>query len=318
MDDLPYFGPARIEAALPWPTMVQTLREAFASAVEAPARHHHSVPRPGMAKPADLLLMPAWRPGAATGIKIVHVASGNEQHGLASIQGVYLLFDGPTGTPRAVLDGTTLTLRRTAGASALAASFLAREDIRSHLVVGAGALCPNFVHAHRAVRPSLAEVLIWNRTPAKARAVATSLRDQDIDARAVDDLDRAVGCADLISVATNATSPLIRGRDVQPGTHVDLVGAYTRTMRESDDALIAAASVFVDTREGALAEAGDLLQAIDSGAFAAASIRGDLAGLVQGRIAGRRTGDEITLFKSVGAALEDLAAAEAVVAAGAR
>lgn len=312
MQGIRFFAPADIEAALPWPRMIRALRDGFAAGADAPVRHHHPVPRPGMDRPADLLIMPAWRPGSVTGIKIVHVASGNEAKGVPSIQGLYILFDGPTGTPRAVLDGAALTLRRTAGASALAASFLARDDVRTHLVIGAGALCPNFVHAHRAARPSLDKALIWNRRPEKAETAATALNEQGIDAEAVRDLPAAIGRADLISAATNATEPLIRGADVRPGTHVDLVGAYTRPMRESDDALIRAASVYVDTREGALAEAGDLLQAIDSGAFSPDQIRGDLRELVLGQVPGRRSGDEITLFKSVGAALEDLVAAEAV------
>ncbi|WP_035485811.1 bifunctional Delta(1)-pyrroline-2-carboxylate/Delta(1)-piperideine-2-carboxylate reductase [Geminicoccus roseus] len=310
-----FFGPAEIEAALPWPRMVEALREGFAAGAEAPVRHHHAVPRPGMDRPADLLIMPAWRPGSSTGIKIVHVAPGHEAKGIPSIQGLYILFDGPTGTPRAVLDGAALTLRRTAGASALAASFLARDDVATHLVVGAGALCPNFVHAHRAVRPSLTKTLIWNRRPEKAAGVAQRLQEQGLDAEAVADLPAAVRRADLISAATNSTAPLIRGADVRPGTHVDLVGAYTRAMRESDDALVGLASVYVDTREGALAEAGDLLQAIDAGAFAPEDIRGDLRELVLGKAQGRRSVDEVTLFKSVGAALEDLVAAEAVVGA---
>ncbi|HEX2525655.1 MAG TPA: ornithine cyclodeaminase family protein [Geminicoccus sp.] len=314
MDGLPFFGPAAIEAALPWPCMVEALREGFRHGAEAPVRHHHRIPRPGAEGPADLLIMPAWRPGAVTGMKIVHVAPGNEAKGLASIQGLYLLFDGPTGTPKAVLDGAALTLRRTAGASALAASYLARDDVRVHLVVGAGALCPNFILAHRSVRPSLQEALIWNRHPAKAEAVAARLRGDGLHAEAVQDLPSAVRRADLISAATNSTVPLIRADDVRPGTHVDLVGAYTRTMRESDDVLVAAASVFVDTREGALAEAGDLLQAIEAGAFQAGAIRGDLRELARGDVQGRRSAQEITLFKSVGAALEDLVAAEAVLA----
>ena len=318
MTDLPFFGAPEIEAALPWPIMIEALREGFAGGAEAPARHHHRVPRPGMVQPADLLIMPAWRAGSATGIKIVHVALGNEARGLASVQGLYLLFDGATGTPRAVLDGGALTMRRTAGASALAASYLARDDVRTHLVVGTGALCPNFVHAHRAARPSLARVLLWNRTPEKAIAVAQALRDAGVDALAIEDLPAAVRQADLISAATNSTDPLVRGADVQPGTHVDLVGAYTAAMRESDDALIQAASVFVDTKDGALAEAGDLLQAIEADAFSPEAIRGELRDLVTGQVEGRRSADEITLFKSVGAALEDLVAAETVAAASTR
>ena len=309
--NLPWYDAAAVEAALPWPVIIEALRQGFRAGGEAPVRHHHAIPRQGQA-PADLLIMPAWVPGSATGIKVVHVASGNETKGLPSVQGVYLLFDGPTGTPRAVMDGTALTLRRTAAASALAASYLARDDVRTHLVVGAGALCPNLVLAHRTVRPSLERVLVWNRTYQRAFDSAAGLRRRGIPAMASNDLAAAIAEADLISCATMSVEPLVRGADVRPGTHVDLIGAYSPRMRETDDALIAQADVYVDTREGALAEAGDLLQAIASGAFRAEDIKGDLFQLVRGEVAGRGGDTQLTLFKSVGSALEDLIAARTV------
>lgn len=255
--------------------------------------------------------MPAWQKDAVTGVKIVHIASGNERRGLPSVQGVYLLFDGPTGTPLAMLDGYTLTVRRTAAASALAASFLAREDSESLLLVGAGAMAPHLARAHATVRP-IRRVAVWNRTPERAQALADELRGEGMAAEVVTDLDAALGRADIVSCATMSREPLVRGDRLRAGTHVDLIGAYMPTMRESDDATMRRAEVYVDTYEGALAEAGDILQAIDAGAMSRDDIRGDLAELCRGIRQGRRSAATITAFKSVGTALEDLVAARLV------
>lgn len=311
MAGIAHHDAAGVHAALPYPALIEALRRGFAQGATAPVRHHHSVPRPG-ADPAVLLLMPAWFAGGVTGVKLVHICTGNEARGLPSVQGLYVLFDGPTGTPLATLDGTALTLRRTACASALAASRLARPDAASLLVVGAGALAPHLARAHAAVRP-IRRVRIWNRTPERAREVAAALAATGLEAAAVEDLATAQAEADVISCCTMSRAPLVRGELVRPGTHVDLVGAYTPAMRESDDALIARARVFVDTREGALAEAGDLLQPIASGSFTAERIVADLADLASGRDPGRRAADEVTVFKSVGSAVEDLIAAALVV-----
>ena len=302
-----------VHRALPYPRLIETLRAAFAGEVEVPVRHHHAVPRPGQ-DPGVLLLMPAWQPGAVTGVKLVHICAGNESRGLPSVQGLYVLFDGPTGTPLAVMDGTALTLRRTAATSALAADWLARPDARRLLVIGAGALGPHLARAHAANRP-IDEIRIWNRTPARAEAAATTLAAEGLPARATADLDAALARADIVSCGTMSREPLVKGDLLRPGTHVDLVGAFTPAMRESDDATMRRARVYVDARDGALAEAGDILLAIRSGAFAADKICGDLFELARGEAAGRGSADEITLFKSVGNALEDLAAARLVAAA---
>jgi alanine dehydrogenase len=302
---------AAVHAALPYPALIEALRQGFAAGAEVPPRHHHEVPRPGQ-DPAVLLLMPAWQPGAATGVKLVHICPGNERQGLPSVQGLYVLFDGPTGTPRAVLDGTALTLRRTAAASALAAGYLARPDARKLLVVGAGALGPHLARAHSAARP-IDEIAIWNRKPERAEAAAGELRAEGLPAKAVAGLEEELGRADIVACATMSTEPLVRGDQVRPGTHVDLVGAFTPRMRESDDALMRRARVFVDARAGALSEAGDIVLAIESGAFAAEKIQADLFELARGEAQGRGSADEITVFKSVGNALEDLVAARLVV-----
>ena len=302
-----------VHRALPYPLLIQALRQAFAAPVTVPARHHHEVERPGR-DPGVLLLMPAWQPGAATGVKLVHICAGNEAESLPSVQGLYILFDGPTGTPLAVMDGTALTLRRTAATSALAADWLARADARRLLVIGAGALGPHLARAHAAIRP-VDEIRIWNRTTGRAEEAARLLAAEGLPARAVADLDGSLSWADIVSSATMSREPLVRGELLRPGAHVDLVGAFTPTMRESDDDAIRRAAVFVDAREGALSEAGDILLAIRSGAFTADRIRADLFELARGEACGRRSDDEITLFKSVGNALEDLAAARLVVAA---
>ncbi|HUG60420.1 MAG TPA: ornithine cyclodeaminase family protein, partial [Methylomirabilota bacterium] len=223
---------------------------------------------------------------------------------------------GETGEPLAVLDGRTLTLARTAAASALAASFLARPDARSMAMIGAGALSPYLIAAHAAVRP-IERVAIWNRDGAKAASLAASLHGGVHDGRriavtAASSIAEAVADADIVSAATMATEPLIRGADLRPGSHVDLVGGFTPAMREADDDAVRRASVYVDTRVGALAEAGDIVQPIAAGVIGEADIRGDLADLCRGLSTGRADPGEITLFKSVGTALEDLAAASLV------
>ncbi len=257
-----------------------------------------------------MLLMPAWEHDGYIGVKIVNVFPQNAAAGLPAIAGLYLLSEGRHGTPLACIDGGELTRRRTAAASALAARHLAREDAETLLVVGTGRLAPMLLEAHAAVRP-IRRVRIWGRNPDKAAAMAREYADRGLDCRAVDDSGLAVatGEADIITCATLSTAPIIHGAWLAPGSHLDLVGAFRPDMRESDDACLQKADVFVDTYAGAMGEAGDILQAMDAGAFTQEEIRADLAELERGTRGGRASGDAITLFKSVGASLEDLAAA---------
>lgn len=305
-----------VEAALPYGRLVEALREGFRAGAGVPTRHHHAVPRPGQ-EPAILLLMPAWREGDVTGVKLVHIARGNELKGLPSVQGLYVLFDGPTGTPLAVMDGAALTTRRTAAASALAASYLARPDARVLTMVGAGAMAPHLVRAHAAVRP-IAEVRLWNRSRPRAEAVVAELAADAMQVAVVDDLEAAVRSADIVSCATLSREPLVQGAWLRPGTHVDLVGGFTAEMRESDDAVMRRGEVFVDTFEGAMVEAGDIVLAVRSGALTPERIRAELRGLCARLHPGRTDPAAITVFKSVGTALEDLVAAKLVHAATAR
>jgi ornithine cyclodeaminase len=253
--------------------------------------------------------MPAWHADDAgfAGVKVVTVFPYNASHARPSVMGTYLLLAGDTGEPLAALDGVALTLRRTAATSAFASRQLSRPDASRLAMIGAGALAPHLIAAHAAVRP-IGNVAIWNRTPETARRLAASLDRTGLVVTATDDLEGAVRNADIVSTATMSRAPLIRGAWLAPGTHVDLVGAYTPDMRETDDEAIRRARVFVDTRSG-MKESGDIAQPLASGALAEAGIAGDLHDLAHGADAGRRTPDEITLFKSVGNAIEDLAAA---------
>ena len=301
----------QVDAALGYADLVAHLRRAFVEGCEAPLRHHHTLQNPN-GPDTILLLMPAWRPGGAAGVKIVSVAPGNADLDLPSVLGAYVLLDGVTGQVKAQIDGPRLTLRRTACASALAANYLARPDASDLLVVGAGALAPHRIGAFAAVRP-IRNVTIWNRRPERAERLATRFDGNGLNVRATTDLETAARQADLISCATNATAPLIHGAWLKPGAHLDLIGAFTAEMRESDDEAVRRARIFVDTRDGALSEGGDIIQAIAGGAMAADDIQADLFDLCRGDHPGRGGDDEITLFKSVGTALEDLAAAELVV-----
>jgi len=285
---------AATAALLPFDRLVPALRAAFAAGADVPSRHHHALPGG-----ATLLLMPAWQ-ADWLGVKVVTVHPGNAARGLPAVHSTYLLSEAATGRPVLLLDGDTLTARRTAAASALAASFLARPDAGRLLLVGAGRVASLMPAAHRTVRP-IREVRVWNPTAARADALVAALRRDGFDAGRAGDLQAAAAWADIVSCATLSNAPLIEGDWLRPGTHLDLVGAFTPAMREADEAAMRRARVFVDT-PAALHEAGELA------ALGAADVRGTLATLCRGG-AGRLDADEITAFKSVGTALEDLAAA---------
>ncbi|TBW41215.1 ornithine cyclodeaminase family protein [Siculibacillus lacustris] len=306
-----------IDRVLTRADMVAALRAGFAEAMVTPVRHHHTLARAGEPT-AMLLLMPAWSDTAETigedavmGVKLVSVVPGNAARGLPSVVGAYVLMSGVTGEPLAVIDGSRLTLWRTAAASALAADHLARVDAQRMVMVGAGALAEHLIEAHTAIRP-IREVRVWNRSLERAQELAAKFADRAFTVTATDDLEGAVVAADLVSTATMSSDPVVRGAWLAPGTHLDLVGAYTPKMRETDDTAIGRARIYVDTRAGALAEAGDLVQPITEGRITAADVVGDLADLCRGTVAGRGGAEEITLFKSVGTALEDLVAARLV------
>jgi ornithine cyclodeaminase len=261
----------------------------------------------------DWLMLPAWQHDRCFGLKTVSVFPANAAKNIASVQGAYLLFDGETGEMLCGLDGAMLTLRKTAANSAAAADWLARKDAETLCMIGAGALAPHLVEAHCAVRP-IRQVLWWNRSrPALDRAVADlAPRLPKVSLVAADDLHDAISFADIVSAATMANAPLVKGVWLRSGTHLDLVGGYRPDMREADDDCVAfAARHYVDARFTTIEEAGDLTQPIASGALDPAAVI-DMGQVARGEKPKRISPDEITWFKSGGGGHEDLAMAWAV------
>jgi ornithine cyclodeaminase/alanine dehydrogenase-like protein (mu-crystallin family) len=317
-----FFDGGDVDAALVYPQLVDILEAAFAKGAISPPRHHHAVALDGRPE-ATLLLMPAWEalaPGSPyagryMGVKAVTVFPDNAAHGKPAVFGTYLLLSAETGDTLAVMDATRLTAWRTAAASALASRYLSRADASRLLMIGAGALAPFLVRAHASVRP-IREVAIWNRSCPRAEALVAALAKTGIAAAIADDLETAVRRADIVSTATLSAEPLVRGAWLQAGTHLDCVGAFKASMRETDDEAVRRARIFVDTRAGAFAEAGDILQPLQVGVIGKEAVLGDLYDLTRGSVAGRGGPQEITMFKSVGASIEDLAAAIAVYETG--
>ncbi len=299
---------AEVAARLGRVALVDALERAFRSQIHAPARQRYTI---GSSVDGEdmLLTMPAWQTGRCVGIKLVTVFPGNSRLARPAIHACYALFSAADGTPIATLDGTELTRRRTAAASVLAARYLARAEASRLLMVGTGSLAPHVIDTYIAAL-AIRAVRIWGRTPHRAQAVARRFAAQGIEVEPIEDLEAGVRWADIISCATLANASLVRGAWLHPGQHLDLIGSFTAEMREADDEALTRSRIYVDTREGALIESGELVQAIAAGHITAGSICGDLTDLTRGRVSGRGSPAEITLFKSVGCAIEDLAAAE--------
>ncbi len=296
-------------AALPFERLIPALRAMFASGCVVPARHVHRIEGPTgqEGEAVTSLIMPAWLSARAYGVKIVNVSPGNAARGLPGLHASYLLHDASSGVPVALIDGDQITARRTAAASALAASWLAAAQARHLLIVGAGRVARLLPEAYRVVRP-IDTVTVWARAPAAGDGLATDLRARGFDARATTDLAAAAAAADIVSCATLATDPLVQGKWLRAGSHLDLIGSFTPAMREADDECFRGARLYVDTEE-ALTKSGDLLGPLSRGVIRADDLAGTLAQLARGEVAGRASNDERTVFKSVGTALEDLAAA---------
>jgi len=298
---------AEIDRVLTFPALIDALADAFRGDMVTPVRHHHEIERKGAH--GTLLLMPAWT-GPATrdgyvGVKIVSVFPENGAKNLPSVLGTYLLMNGETGEPVAALDGTRLTVWRTAAASALAARYLAREDASRMVMVGSGSLAPFLIRAHLSQRP-IREVSLWNHRHEKAESLAAALRAEGLPVTAVKDLEAAVREADLVSCATLSTAPIVKGAWLKEGAHLDLVGAFNLKMREADDEALRRGVVYIDT-PAARTEGGDVALSLQKGAIAEDHVRGDLSDMT--RNPPHRGREAVTVFKSVGTALEDLAAA---------
>jgi alanine dehydrogenase len=313
---------AQVAARLDRRTLIDALDDAFRKPHQVPARQHYDVTPahigPGHAGQSggSLLVMPAWDEGTALGIKIVTVFPDNALHGLPSVCASYLMLDATTGQARAIIDGAELTLRRTAAASALASRYLSSPDASRLLMVGTGKLAPHLIDSHALVRP-LREVRIWGRRPERARQLAASLARPGLSIEAAADLEGSARWADIVSCATLAQQPPVLGAWLRPGQHLDLVGSFMPQMREVDDEAIARCALYVDTRTGALSESGEIVGAIARGIIDPSAIRGELSDLPAGLFQ-RQDPRAITLFKSVGTALEDLVAAKLVLAGKAR
>jgi len=296
-------------AKLDYPSLIGALESAFQAAYTVPMRHHHDYANPTVGVDSTLLLMPAWDDGQYLGLKVVTISPHNSAHNLPSIQGSYTLFDLPSGRSILEMDAKVLTNLRTAAASALASQYLSRADSRTLFVLGTGSLAPYLIAAHASNRP-IERVLIWGRNSMKAKQMKAELGTEDYQVEVISDIKEGILAADIISAATMSKEPLILGEYLRPGQHLDLVGSYKSDMREADDGTIEKCSLFVDTMQGAPKESGDLAIPLKSGICKLTDIQADLFALCRGEHQGRKTSEEITYFKSVGHALEDLAAAK--------
>ena len=300
-----------VASSLQYGILIEALREAFSSKITAPERVQHTIENKN-GSDATLLLMPAWKMGEHIGIKIVSVFPENTSQNMSAVHANYFLMNANNGKPIAIMDGTELTLRRTACASALAADYLAKKNADTLLMVGTGNLAPHMIKAHCVVR-DYSRILIWGRNEEKAERLALSLDIKDKEIVAKKDLKEASNVADVISCATLSQRPLIMGDWIKPGQHLDLVGAFTPDMAEADSKAIAMSKIVVDTYEGALSESGELINALEEGCIEKKHILSDLRQLVMEEKNIRNDSNDITLFKSVGTALEDLAAAELII-----
>ena len=290
---------------LPFAPLIEALRRMFEHGCELPPRQVLEL-APGERDSVTSLVMPAWQRGGRYGVKVVNIAAGNAARGLPGLHSTYILYDATTGVPLAWLDGDEITARRTAATSALAASWLAPAEARDLAILGAGRIARLLAEAHRVHRP-IERVAVWSRSPASAEALVERLAAQGFAARVATSAEAAVADADIVSCATLAREPIVHGRWLRPDSHLDLIGSFTPTMREADDECLAGAAVFVDS-DDAPSKCGDLIAPIARGVLRRESI-GTLAGLARGagRVGERKAGR--TVFKSVGSALEDLAAA---------
>lgn len=303
---LSFYSAAEIASGIGFLPLIEHLRAAHrlpSPAVERVLMQHKS--RSGTEN--GFLIWPAWQHGKNLGIKICTLFPDNKS--VPAVQALYVLFDGNDGSIQTLMDGTELTYWKTAADSALGADYLARKDACSLLMVGAGNLAPFMIRAYRAIRPGLKTIVLWNRTPEKAGALAKAM-EHEVQVQVVSNLPSAVRQADIVCCATTSYVPLIRGQWLQPGTHLDLIGGYTPEMREADDEAVKRARLFVDSRRFTVEHVGDLTQPIANGSISASDVIGDLFDLANGKCLGRTHAADITLFKSGGGAHLDLMAAQ--------
>lgn len=309
MENIVQIDNSFIEENTVFSELIQELKLNFSdNEVMVPMRHHHDFPNPEVNADSTLLLMPAWNPSKNAGVKIVTVSPENGQFNLPSIQGTYIYFDAIKGSIKAILEAKSLTVKRTAAASALASFYLSRSDASSLLMIGTGALSINLIKAHASIRP-IEKVYVWGRNFEKSKAICEELKDERFTLEPIHSIEEKISDVDIISCATLSKTPLVLGKYLKSGQHIDLVGAYKKDMREADDETVSKASVFVDTFQGGLKESGDIVIPLQNGTLKEEDIKADLFQLSSLKKEGRTNKNEITVFKSVGHALEDLAAA---------
>lgn len=302
MAGVPYITAEDVEQRLDWLSVAEAIAEGHRGA--RPAIGDNILTREG----DTLLTRATWIDGLGAAVKAVTVMGGNAARGLPSVSGALILFDDSTGAVRAVIDSDLVTRWKTAADSILGARLLARPEARRLLIIGAGAVAESLVEAYRAGFPRIA-VAIWNRSPEAARTLAGRT-----GAAAVADLPAAVAEADIVATATMATRPVLQGAWLRPGQHVDLIGAFRPDMREADDEVLRRARIFVDSFETTVEHIGELKDPLSRGVIDRADVLGDLRDLVGGG-AGRRSAEEITVFKNGGGAHLDLMTGRAILAA---
>lgn len=307
-------GADQIRALAPTRRVIEALRQVFSkggvTAVRTPTQ------LPGDSPDRLFVSMLAMDRDGGPVIKLLTILPENRPKGLLTVQGTIVVFS-ETGTPLAILDGTTVTHLRTGAASALASEYLSRKDSSHLLIMGTGTMAPIMAVSHCAVRP-IRLVSVWGRHSEKAIATAAAIGERvpkNVQVVVTDKIDQTVSSADIISCSTSSPTPILAGKWLKPGAHVDLIGSFQPGKRESDDDVILRARIFVDTFDGALHEGGDVVEPMSRGVIDRSRIEGQLEDLVSGRVKGRSSDDEITMFKSVGSAIEDLATARMVVAA---
>jgi ornithine cyclodeaminase len=309
MNTIQLISDSFIEQKCNFNKLIDSLKIGFSTPnIQVPMRHHHDYPNPPEDKDSTLLLMPAFNPGIEAGVKIVTVSPNNGKYNLPAIQGTYIYLDAQKGNIKAILDAQSLTTKRTSCTSALASSFLSRKNSSSLLMIGTGALAKNLILAHTSIRP-ITKVYIWGRTVEKAQAICDELSSFPFSCTAIATIEEKISEVDIISCATLSPTPLVFGKWLKEGQHLDLVGAYKKDTREADDEAIQKSSVFLDTYQGGLKESGDIVIPLNNGTLKQEDIKADLFELCNGSKKGRTSEKEITYFKSVGHALEDLVAA---------
>ncbi|MDP4597750.1 MAG: hypothetical protein NWS96_02825 [Pseudomonadales bacterium] len=306
MAAIPFIGGAAVEAQLNWQDACLAIRAGHG--LERAQIKDTFIEQGGN----TLLSRAAWVPGLGIGTKTATIFASNAKLGLPSVSSVFTLFDAKTGVPRAIIDGNLVTRWKTAADSLLGAQILARQDADTLLIVGAGKVADSLIAGYSQLFPGLTEILIWNRSAARANELVSHYKKADIKLRVVTHLEAAVAAANIISCATLSCEPIIHGHWIKPGSHVDLIGAYKSNMREADDALMRDADLYVDSRDTTLDHIGELLVPINNNVISREDILGDLYELCAGT-ATRKSDTATTVFKNGGGAHLDLMIADYIM-----